>query len=70
MLPIVLIEFGLIFAFFGVDALAPLNKQLSADEMLQMKIIAVGGMLLLAVVIMAVGWAINLIATRKARRNP
>ncbi len=69
LLPIVLIEFGLIFAFFGVDALAPLNKQLSADEMLQMKIIAVGGMLLLAVVIMAVGWVINLIATRKARRS-
>ena len=69
LLPIVLIEFGLIFAFFGVDALAPLNKQLSADEMLQMKIIAVGGMLLLAVVIMAVGWVINLIATRKARKS-
>ena len=34
-----------------------------------MKIIAVGGMLLLAVVIMAVGWVINLIATRKARRS-
>jgi hypothetical protein len=69
LLPIVLIEFGLIFAFFGVDALAPLNKQLSADEMLQMKFIAVGGMLLLAVVIMAVGWVINLIATRKARKS-
>ena len=69
LLPIVLIEFGLIFAFFGVDALAPLNKQLSADEMLQMKIIAGGGMLLLAVMIMAVGWAINLIATRKARKS-
>lgn len=69
LLPIVLIEFGLIFAFFGVDALAPHNKQLSADEILQMRIIAVGGMLLLAVVIMAVGWVINLIATRKARRS-
>ena len=69
LLPIVLIEFGLIFAFFGVDALAPHNKQISADEILQMRIIAVGGMLLLAVAIMAVGWVINLIATRKARRN-
>ena len=69
LLPIVLIEYGLIFAFFGADALAPLNKQISPDEMLQMKIIAVGGMLLLAVMIMAVGWAINLIATRKARRS-
>ena len=69
LLPIVLIEFGLIFAFFGVDALAPPNKQLSADEILQMRIIAVGGMLLLAVAILAVGWVINLIATRKARRN-
>ena len=70
LLPIVLIEYGLIFAFFGADALAPLNKQISPDEMLQMKIIAGGGMLLLAVMIMAVGWVINLIATRKARRNP
>ena len=70
LLPIVLIEYGLIFAFFGADALAPLNKQISPDEMLQMKIIAGGGMLLLAVMTMAVGWAINLIATRKARRNP
>lgn len=70
LLPIVLIEFGLIFAFFGIDALAPHNKQISADEILQMRIIAVGGMLLLAVAIMAVGWVINLIATRKARRNP
>ena len=69
LLPIVLIEFGLIFAFFGIDALAPHNKQISADEILQMRIIAVGGMLLLAVVIMAVGWVINLIATRKARRS-
>ena len=69
LLPVVLIEFGLIFAFFGIDALAPLNKQLSADEMLQMKIIAIGGLLLLAVMIMAVGWVINLIATRKARRS-
>jgi len=69
LLPIVLIEFGLIFAFFGVDALAPHNKQISADEILQMRIIAVGGMLLLAVAIMAVGWVINLIATRKARRS-
>ena len=69
LLPVVLIEFGLIFAFFGVDALAPLNKQLSADEMLQMKIIAIGGLLLLAVMILAVGWVINLIATRKARRS-
>ena len=69
LLPVVLIEFGLIFAFFGVDALAPLNKQLSADEMLQMKIIAIGGLLLLAVMIMAVGWLINLIATRKARKS-
>jgi hypothetical protein len=69
LLPIVLIEYGLIFAFFGVDALAPLNKQISPDEMLQMKIIAGGGMLLLAVMIMAVGWAINLIATRKARKS-
>jgi hypothetical protein len=69
LLPIVLIEFGLIFAFFGIDALAPLNKQLSADEMLQMKIIAIGGLLLLAVMILAVGWVINLIATRKARRS-
>ena len=69
LLPIVLIEFGLIFAFFGVDALAPHNKQISADEILQMKIIAAGGMLLLAVVIMAVGWVINRIATRKARRS-
>ena len=34
-----------------------------------MKIIAGGGMLLLAVMIMAVGWAINLIATRKARKS-
>jgi hypothetical protein len=69
LLPVVLIEFGLIFAFFGIDALAPLNKQLSADEMLQMKIIAIGGLLLLAVMILAVGWVINLIATRKARRS-
>ena len=69
LLPIVLIEFGLIFAFFGIDVLAPHNKQISADEILQMRIIAVGGMLLLAVVIMAVGWVINLIATRKARRS-
>ncbi len=69
LLPIVLIEFGLIFAFFGVDALAPLNKQLSADEMLQMKIIAIGGLLLMAVMILAVGWVINLIATRKARKS-
>lgn len=69
LLPIVLIEYGLIFAFFGADALAPLNKQISPDEMLQMKIIAGGGMLLLAVMIMAVGWAINLIATRKARKS-
>jgi hypothetical protein len=69
LLPIVLIEFGLIFAFFGIDALAPLNKQISADEMLQMKIIAIGGLLLLAVMIMAVGWLINLIATRKARKS-
>jgi hypothetical protein len=69
LLPVVLIEFGLIFAFFGIDALAPLNKQLSADEMLQMKIIAIGGLLLMAVMIMAVGWVINLIATRKARRS-
>lgn len=69
LLPIVLIEFGLIFAFFGIDALAPHDKQISADEILQMRIIAVGGMLLLAVAIMAVGWVINLIATRKARRN-
>ena len=69
LLPVVLVEFGLIFAFFGIDALAPLNKQLSADEMLQMKIIAIGGLLLLAVMILAVGWVINLIATRKARRS-
>ena len=69
LLPIVLIEFGLIFAFFGVDALAPLNKQISADEMLQMKIMSIGALLLLAVAILAVGWVINLIATRKARRN-
>ena len=69
LLPIVLIEFGLIFAFFGIDALAPLNKQISADEMLQMKIMSIGGLLLLAVMIMAVGWAINLIATRKARKS-
>ena len=69
LLPIVLIEFGLIFAFFGIDALAPLNKQISADEMLQMKIMSIGGLLLLAVMIMAVGWVINLIATRKARKS-
>ena len=69
LLPIVLIEFGLIFAFFGVDALTPLDKQISADEMLQMKIIAIGGLLLLAVMILAVGWVINLIATRKARKS-
>ena len=69
LLPIVLIEYGLIFAFFGVDALAPLNKQISADEIMQMKIIAVGGMLSLAVMIMAMGWVINLIATRKARKS-
>ena len=69
LLPIVLIEFGLIFAFFGVDALVPLDKQISADEMLQMKIIAIGGLLLLAVMILAVGWVINLIATRKARKS-
>ncbi len=69
LLPIVLIEFGLIFAFFGIDALAPLNKQISADEMLQMKIMSIGGLLLLAVMILAVGWVINLIATRKARKS-
>ena len=69
LLPIVLIEFGLIFAFFGVDALVPHDKQISADEMLQMKIIAIGGLLLLAVMILAVGWVINLIATRKARKS-
>lgn len=69
LLPIVLIEFGLIFAFFGVDALVPLNKQISADEILQVKIMAIGGLLLLAVMILAVGWVINLIATRKARRS-
>lgn len=69
LLPIVLIEYGLIFAFFGIDALAPLNKQISADEMLQMKIMSIGGLLLLAVMILAVGWVINLIATRKARKS-
>ena len=69
LLPIVLIEFGLIFAFFGIDALVPPNKQISADEILQMKIMSIGGLLLLAVMIMAVGWVINLIATRKARKS-
>lgn len=69
LLPIVLIEFGLIFAFFGIDVLVPPNKQPSADEMLQMKIMSIGGLLLLAVMIMAVGWVINLIATRKARKS-
>ena len=69
LLPIVLIEFGLIFAFFGIDALVPPNKQISADEILQMKIMSIGGLLLLAVMILAVGWAINLIATRKARKS-
>ena len=69
LLPIVLIEFGLIFAFFGIDALVPPNKQISADEILQMKIMSIGGLLLMAVMILAVGWAINLIATRKARKS-
>lgn len=69
LLPIVLIEFGLIFAFFGIDALVPHNKQISADEILQMKIMSIGGLLLMAVMILAVGWAINLIATRKARKS-
>ena len=69
LLPIVLIEYGLIFAFFGIDALVPPNKQISADEILQMKIMSIGGLLLMAVMILAVGWAINLIATRKARKS-
>ncbi len=69
LLPIVLIEFGLIFAFFGIDALVPPNKQISADEILQMKIMSIGGLLLMAVMILAVGWVINLIATRKARKS-
>ena len=69
LLPIACIECGFIFVIFGIDALANLNGQITAEEILQMKIMSIGALLLLAVMIMAVGWVINLIATRKARKS-
>ena len=69
LLPIACIECGFIFVIFGIDALANLNGQITAEEILQMKIMSIGALLLLAIMIMAVGWVINLIATRKARKS-
>ena len=48
---------------------AQMKKQISQEQILQAKAFTVGGLLMFTSMVMAVGYVINLIATRKFRRE-
>ena len=48
---------------------AQMKKQISQEQILQAKAFTVGGLLIFTSMVMAVGYVINMIATRKFRRE-
>ena len=64
-----LCEMGLIIGIFGVDFGYEMNSNLNADQLTLLRYGSAVGCVFLALVLLAIGYIINLIATREDRRQ-